>query len=147
MTSHTMTSLTWYNLFLTPLSMATQKSNKKKKVCPIDEAGITQIDYKDTAFLKKFLTKFNRIIPRYYSGTTLRNQKKLAVAVKRARYMVLLPYVLEVTRPSGVAVAPTHTTLISVQALIKYLLFGQSRYFFLTKACVPVIMPLSFIIY
>lgn len=68
----------------------------KKKVCPIDEAGVTHIDYKDTTFLKKYLTKFNRIIPRYYSGTSLRNQKKLAVAVKRARYMALLPYVLEV---------------------------------------------------
>lgn len=76
--------------------MATPKSNKKKKVCPIEEAGITQIDYKDTAFLKKFLTKFNRIIPRYYSGTSLRNQKNLAQAIKRARYMALLPYVLDV---------------------------------------------------
>jgi small subunit ribosomal protein S18 len=75
----------------------------KKKVCPIDEAGVTHIDYKDTVFLKKFLTKFNRIIPRYYSGTSLRNQKKLAVAVKRARYMALLPYVLEVR----VSSAPT----------------------------------------
>lgn len=91
--------------------MATPKSNKKKKVCPIDEAGITQIDYKDTAFLKKFLTKFNRIIPRYYSGTSLRNQKNLAQAIKRARYMALLPYVLDVkfqsnATPSEV-VAPT----------------------------------------
>jgi small subunit ribosomal protein S18 len=76
--------------------MATQKSNKKKKTCPIEEAGMTRIDYKDTAFLKKFLTKFNRIIPRYYSGTTLQNQKKLASAIKRARYMSLLPYVLDV---------------------------------------------------
>ena len=76
--------------------MATQKSNKKKKVCPVEEAGITHIDYKDTAFLKKFLTKFNRIIPRYYSGTSLRNQKSLATAIKRARYMALLPYVLDV---------------------------------------------------
>ena len=78
----------------------------KKKVCPIDEAGVTHIDYKDTVFLKKFLTKFNRIIPRYYSGTSLRNQKKLAVAVKRARYMALLPYVLEVR----VSSTPTHMT-------------------------------------
>ena len=77
----------------------------KKKVCPIDEAGVTHIDYKDTVFLKKFLTKFNRIIPRYYSGTSLRNQKKLAVAVKKARYMALLPYVLEVR----VSSTPTHT--------------------------------------
>jgi ribosomal protein S18 len=40
---------------------------KKKKLCPIDEAGITHIDYKDTALLRKYLTKFNRIVPRYYS--------------------------------------------------------------------------------
>lgn len=83
-------------------------SNKKKKVCPIDEAGVTHIDYKDTAFLKKFLTKFNRIIPRYYSGTTLRNQKKLATAIKRARYMALLPYVIDVRASATQAtVAPT----------------------------------------
>jgi small subunit ribosomal protein S18 len=88
-------------------------ATSKKKVCPIDEAGVTHIDYKDTTFLKKYLTKFNRIIPRYYSGTSLRNQKKLAVAVKRARYMALLPYVLEVkasvnhAAPAPVASTPT----------------------------------------
>ncbi len=66
---------------------------KKKQVCPIDEAKIV-IDYKDTETLKKYLTKFNRIIPRYYSGVSLKNQKELARAIKRARYMSLLPYVL-----------------------------------------------------
>ena len=76
-------------------------STKVKKPCPIDAEGITQIDYKDIVLLKKYLTKFNRIIPRYYSGVTLSNQKKLAAAIKRARYMALLPYVLEVKRPSG----------------------------------------------
>ena len=74
---------------------------KKKKVCPIDAAGITQIDYKDTVLLKQYLTKFNRIVPRYYSGVSLANQKKLAQAIKRARYMALLPYVLEVNRPAS----------------------------------------------
>ncbi|NRH20767.1 30S ribosomal protein S18 [Candidatus Gracilibacteria bacterium] len=87
----------------------------KKKVCPIDEAGVTHIDYKDTVFLKKFLTKFNRIIPRYYSGTTLRNQKKLAVAVKRARYMALLPYVLEVRASVNHSAVPTVTTVAPVE--------------------------------
>jgi len=89
--------------------MATPKSNKKKKVCPIAEAGITRIDYKDTTFLKKFLTKFNKIIPRYYSGTTLQNQKKLAQAIKRARYMALLPYVLDVRFSS--AATPSETAV------------------------------------
>jgi small subunit ribosomal protein S18 len=81
-------------------------STKTKKICPIAAAGIEVIDYKDTVFLKQYLTKFNRIIPRYYSGVSLANQKKLAAAVKRARYMALLPYVLEVTRPSGATLAP-----------------------------------------
>ncbi len=71
-------------------------AQKKKKECPIVAAGITLIDYKDTELLKKYLTKYNRIIPRYYSGTTLGNQKKLAQAIKRSRYMALLPYVLDV---------------------------------------------------
>lgn len=75
-------------------------STKKKPVCPIEAAGITVIDYKDTVFLKKYLTKFNRIIPRYYSGVSLRNQKQLARAIKRARYMALLPYVLTYKAPA-----------------------------------------------
>jgi small subunit ribosomal protein S18 len=91
-------------------------TSKKKKVCPIDEAGVTHIDYKDTTFLKKYLTKFNRIIPRYYSGTSLRKQKKLAVAIKRARYMALLPYVLEV-RASSTSSAPAHVApVVEVEA-------------------------------
>lgn len=75
---------------------------KKKVVCPIEAAGITHIDYKDTLLLKRFLTKFNKIIPRQYSGTTLKNQKKIATAVKRARYMALLPYVVD----------PRHNTFV-----------------------------------
>jgi small subunit ribosomal protein S18 len=92
-------------------------ATSKKKVCPIDEAGVTHIDYKDTAFLKKFLTKFNRIIPRYYSGTTLRNQKKLATAIKRARYMALLPYVLEVRASASTATATPRTPAIDDTAV------------------------------
>jgi small subunit ribosomal protein S18 len=92
-------------------------ATSKKKVCPIDEAGVTHIDYKDTAFLKKFLTKFNRIIPRYYSGTTLRNQKKLATAIKRARYMALLPYVLEVRATASTATAAPRTPAIDDTAV------------------------------
>ncbi len=66
----------------------------KKKVCPIDAAGVTHIDYKDTELLRKYLTKFNKIVPRYYSGVSLSNQKKLSQAIKRARNIALLPFVL-----------------------------------------------------
>ncbi len=61
-----------------------------EKKCPLD--GIS-IDYKNTELLANYLTKFGKIVPRYYSGVCLKNQKKLAKAIKRARMMALLPFV------------------------------------------------------
>lgn len=60
------------------------------KVCPLE--GIN-IDYKDVELLKKYTTKFGKITPRYYTGVSLKNQKKLSRAIKRARIMALLPFV------------------------------------------------------
>jgi small subunit ribosomal protein S18 len=60
-----------------------------------ETVDIANIDYKDVATLKKFVTKFNKITPRYYSGKSVKSQKKIAQAVKRARYMALMPYVLD----------------------------------------------------
>ena len=62
----------------------------EKKSCPLD---VINIDYKNTELLAKYLTKFGKIVPRYYSGVCLKNQKKLAKAIKRARMMALLPFV------------------------------------------------------
>jgi small subunit ribosomal protein S18 len=61
-----------------------------KKTCPLN--GI-EIDYKNTELLAKYITKFGKIVPRYYSNVSLKNQKKLAKAIKRARMMALLPFV------------------------------------------------------
>ena len=61
-----------------------------KKVCPLDGENI---DYKNVELLKKYITKFGKIVPRYYSWVNLRNQKKLAKAIKQARIMALLPFV------------------------------------------------------
>lgn len=61
-----------------------------KKECPLE--GIT-IDYKNVELLKKYITKFGKIVPRYYSGVSLKNQKKLSQAIKRARIMALIPFV------------------------------------------------------
>lgn len=61
-----------------------------KKDCPL--AG-QNIDYKNVELLKKYITKFGKIVPRYYSGVSLKNQKKLSQAIKRARIMALLPFV------------------------------------------------------
>lgn len=63
-----------------------------KRQCPIDAANITHIDYKDTELLRKYLSRYNKIIPRYYTGVSVKNQKKLASAIKKARQMALLPY-------------------------------------------------------
>jgi small subunit ribosomal protein S18 len=61
-----------------------------KTTCPLD--GQT-IDYKNVDLLKKYITKFGKITPRYYSGVSLKNQKKLSNAIKKARVMALLPFV------------------------------------------------------
>lgn len=58
--------------------------------CPLDWVTI---DYKDVELLKKYITKFGKITPRYYTGVSLKNQRKLAIAIKRARMMALLPFV------------------------------------------------------
>ncbi len=73
-----------------------------KKEDKISEVAL--VDYKDVETLKKFVTKFNKITPRYYSGTDLKTQKKLAQAIKRARYMALMPYVLDLKQKSVAAV-------------------------------------------
>ena len=56
--------------------------------------NIKYIDYKDTEILKKFLDQNGRIMPRRRTGLSLKNQRALARAIKRARYMGLLPYII-----------------------------------------------------
>ena len=57
--------------------------------------NIKHIDYKDVELLKKFLKTHGRITQRKASGITAQDQRKLAVAIKRARFMGLLPYVIQ----------------------------------------------------
>ena len=66
-------------------------SNKQN--CYFKQNGIKHIDYKDTELLKKFLNPQARILSKKRTGVSTEYQKKLAVAVKRARFMGLLPYV------------------------------------------------------
>ncbi|MDR2640768.1 MAG: 30S ribosomal protein S18 [Candidatus Peribacteria bacterium] len=63
------------------------------KVITRDPLDGKDIDYKNVELLKKYITKFGKIVPRYYSGISLKNQKKLANAIKKARIMALLPFV------------------------------------------------------
>ncbi|PLR78293.1 30S ribosomal protein S18 [Bacillus sp. V3-13] len=66
---------------------------KRRKVCYFTANGITHIDYKDVDLLKKFISERGKILPRRVTGTNAKYQRKLTVAIKRARTMALLPYV------------------------------------------------------
>jgi len=64
----------------------------KRKICAFCADKSKDIDYKDTAKLKRFLTERGKIQPRRASGVCAKHQRELAMAVKRARMMALLPY-------------------------------------------------------
>lgn len=70
--------------------------SRKRKRCPFTAAGIKEIDYKDTNTLTKFITDRGKILPRRITGVSAFHQKHLALAIKRARHMALLPFVAEV---------------------------------------------------
>ena len=67
----------------------------RKKVCTFCVDKATEIDYKDVAKLRKFITEKGKIVPRRMSGVCAKHQRLLAEAIKRARVMALLPYVAE----------------------------------------------------
>ena len=68
---------------------------RKKKSCPFTEAGIKEIDYKEIASLTRFITERGKILPRRITGVSAHHQRLLSLAIKRARYMALLPFVAE----------------------------------------------------
>ena len=71
---------------------------KRKKYCRFKRAGIKYIDYKDPEFLKKFLNEQGKILPRRLTGTSLKFQRRVARAIKRARSLALLPYVTDLLK-------------------------------------------------
>ena len=75
--------------------MAFKKQKTRKKVCFFTKNKITYIDYKDVDLLKRFVSANGKIIPRRVTGTSAKYQRMLAVAIKRARHMALLPFVKE----------------------------------------------------
>ncbi|MDD3477260.1 MAG: 30S ribosomal protein S18 [Candidatus Izemoplasmatales bacterium] len=66
---------------------------KSRKRCYFTDNKITYIDYKDFEMLKRFISERGKILPRRVTGTKAYYQKHLAAAIKRARFMALLPYV------------------------------------------------------
>lgn len=77
-----------------------QKKKKKKNtklvamnlVCPLCSEGIDKLDYKDLSHLKKFVSRRGKVLPRSRTGACAKHQREIATAVKRARYVALLPY-------------------------------------------------------
>ena len=64
----------------------------RKKVCAFCVDKIEAIDYKDISRLRRFVSERAKILPRRVTGTCARHQRELTVAIKRARYLSLLPY-------------------------------------------------------
>ena len=65
---------------------------RRSKPCPLCESGIRQINYKDEHSLSRFMTEAGKIMPRRMTGMCARHQRQVGTAVKRARYLALVPY-------------------------------------------------------
>ncbi len=64
----------------------------RKRYCRFTAEGIKEIDYKDLDLLRQYVTETGKIVPSRITGTSAKYQRQLATAVKRARYLALLPY-------------------------------------------------------
>lgn len=65
---------------------------RRRKFCKFTAEGIERIDYKDLATLKGYISETGKIVPSRITGTKARYQRQLATAIKRARFLALLPY-------------------------------------------------------
>ena len=65
---------------------------RRKKFCRFSAEGVKEIDYKDLNTLRQYLTETGKIVPSRITGTKARYQRQLTTAVKRARFLALLPY-------------------------------------------------------
>ena len=68
---------------------------RRKKTCPFSGANAPKIDYKDVTLLQRFISERGKIVPSRITAVSTKKQRLLANAIKRARFMALLPYVVE----------------------------------------------------
>jgi small subunit ribosomal protein S18 len=66
---------------------------RRRKVCYFTQNKVEQIDFKDVELLKRFITDRGKILPRRVTGTSAKWQRPLAIAIKRARHMALIPFI------------------------------------------------------
>lgn len=77
---------------------AIKTEKRQKKYCRFKKLGIKYIDYKDGEFLKKFLNEQGKLLPRRITGNSLKYQRKVSEAIKKARQMAILPYVTDLLK-------------------------------------------------
>jgi small subunit ribosomal protein S18 len=70
----------------------------RKKYCRFKKSGIRYIDHKDPEFLLKFVNEQGKILPRRITGNSLKFQRRISTAVKRARHLAILPYVTDLLK-------------------------------------------------
>jgi small subunit ribosomal protein S18 len=70
----------------------------RKKYCRFKKFGIKHIDYKDPDFLLQFINEQGKILPRRITGNSLKFQRKISTAIKRARHLAMLPYVADLLK-------------------------------------------------
>ncbi len=75
-----------------------KKEIRTKKVCRFTQNKVKYIDYKDVKLLQRYTTEQGKIIPKRITGTKSKYQRELAIAIKRARHMALLPYVADTVK-------------------------------------------------
>ncbi len=72
--------------------------SRAKKYCRFKKFGIKHIDYKDPDFLMQFINAQGKVLPRRITGNSLKYQKRVAIAIKRARHLAFLPYVTDLLK-------------------------------------------------
>ena len=68
---------------------------RRRKVCPFSGAGAPKIDYKDVKLLQRYVSERGKIVPSRITAVSAKKQRELARAIKRARFLALLPYVVK----------------------------------------------------
>jgi small subunit ribosomal protein S18 len=80
---------------MTLVNESVTRNENRKKYCRFKKSRIKYIDYKDPNFLLKFVNEQGKLLPRRITGTSLKFQRRVSQAVKRARHLALLPYVTD----------------------------------------------------
>jgi small subunit ribosomal protein S18 len=77
----------------------------RRRVCPVCSDDPKAVDYKDVSFLRRFISERGRIGARRRGGTCAKHQRAVALAIKRARHLALLPYTAEHIRTTGIPIS------------------------------------------